>query len=63
MKIGRERNRAILNPFPYLPVDFYEHLGEREFDPSKLLIPHLINTVCVTWKSPVKMSESPQTVD
>ena len=48
VKIGRKRNKLILNPFPYTPSDFTEYVGERIFEPTKLLIPHLFNTICVT---------------
>ena len=62
IKIGRERNRAILNPFPYVPTDFTEDRSERNFYYSKLLIPHLFNTICVTGLPKVS-TESKQAVD
>ena len=62
IKIGRERNKAILNPYPYIPLDFIESSSERNFDFSKLLIPHLFNTICVTGLPKVS-TESKQAVD
>jgi hypothetical protein len=62
IKIGRERNKAILNPFPYMPADFTEDQSERLFDISKLLIPHLFNTICVTGLPRVS-TESKAAVD
>jgi len=62
IKIGRVRNRAILNPFPYVPIDFFEDCTDRQFDFSKLLIPHLFNTICVTGLPKVS-TESKQAVD
>lgn len=62
IKIGRERNKAILNPYPYIPLDFIESVSERNFDFSKLLIPHLFNTICVTGLPKVS-TESKQAVD
>jgi hypothetical protein len=48
IKIGREGNQAILNPFPYAPFDFSDDLSDRHFDKLKMLIPHLMDTVCVS---------------
>jgi hypothetical protein len=60
--IGRERNHAILNPFPYLPMDFTESASDRNFTMSKLLNPHLFNTICVTGL-PKMSTESSAAVD
>lgn len=48
IKIGREGNQAILNPFPYAPLDFSDDLSDRHFDKLKMLLPHLASTVCVS---------------
>ena len=63
IKIARERNRAILNPFPYIPEDFSTTSRNiRSFNFSKLLIPHLFNTICVTGLPKIS-TESKQAVD
>jgi len=62
IKISRERNHAILNPFPYIPLDFTEDASDRNFEYSKLLIPHLFNTICVTGL-PRMSAESSVAVD
>ena len=48
VKIRRNRNKVILNPFPYIPSDFSDHNSERVMTYTKLIIPHLFNTICVT---------------
>ena len=62
VRIGRKKNKVVLNPFPYLPSDFNEYMSERKFKFSKLLIPHLYNTICVTGL-PKMSTEQTRAVD
>ena len=60
--IGKDKNKAILNPFPQHPPGFHDDLVERRFDETKLLIPHLFNTICVTGLPKIS-TQSNQGVD
>lgn len=48
MKIDKERNKLILNPFAREPSDFYEKDFDKKFNLSKYVLPHLYNMICVT---------------
>lgn len=46
VKIGRPKNRVILNPFPARVNDYIAY--DIALNENSLLVPHLHNTVCVT---------------
>lgn len=48
VKLDKEKNKIILNPYAKEPSDFYEKDFDKKFHINKYLLPHLHNMVCVT---------------
>lgn len=48
VKIEKERNRVVLNPFAREPSDFYEKDFDKKFNVQKLIMAHLQNMILVT---------------
>jgi hypothetical protein len=48
IKIDKEKNKVILNPFARDPSDLYEREFDKKFTLAKFVVPHLSNTVCIT---------------
>ena len=46
VKIGRSKNRVIMNPFPARTSDYIAY--DIALNQTSLLVPHLHNTLCVT---------------
>ena len=48
VKLDKERNKVILNPFAREPTDFYEKDFDKKFNLAKYIMPFLNNMILVT---------------
>lgn len=47
VKLDKEKNKIILNPFAKEPSDFYEKDFDKKFTLNKFITPHLFLMVCI----------------